>query len=254
LAADSIIKYIEDKRKCDLPNYLTTFETNQKANYGDEDLEHLLNLIYKLPEYKMSYPKISFIKDSTKAKLKLLVVGDSFYWQIYEAEIFKHAFAEETFWYYNTTIYPIEKAQGKKVDELDFLSEILKYDVIILLNAQGDYHELGYSFTDMLLPNFSLKDKYQSEIFARIKDQPDYYKRASLISHKSRIDINAAIYMLADSLALEKMSKIQETIKAIKNNREWYSQIVSKAEKSKRPLNEILTEDAEWILQNEKSK
>ncbi|MBL0050784.1 MAG: hypothetical protein IPP29_04270 [Bacteroidetes bacterium] len=68
LAADSIIKYIEDKRKCDLPDYVTSFETNQKANYGDEDLEHILNLIYKLPEYKMSYPKISFAKDSTKIK------------------------------------------------------------------------------------------------------------------------------------------------------------------------------------------
>ncbi|MBL0050783.1 MAG: hypothetical protein IPP29_04265 [Bacteroidetes bacterium] len=59
--------------------------------------------------------------------------------------------------------------------------------------------------------------------------------------------------ILADSLALNKMKKIHETIQAMKGNKEWYNQIVSKADKLKRPLQEVQTEDAEWMFEK-KSK
>lgn len=148
LATDSILKRIEYARHDDLPDlFIKSIKMEQPKN-DDKDIEYGINLLFRLHSFDLAYPEI-VIDTNRKNKPNVLVIGDSFYWNLYHLGI-DRCFQKSQFWYYNQAIYPVSSSKQLMVNELNFNKEISHYDVIIILATESNIHNLGWGFMESM--------------------------------------------------------------------------------------------------------
>jgi hypothetical protein len=147
LAADSMIKYIETEQKINLPNLLLKKVILEQPKNEDKDIEYGINLLFKLKSYDLATPEITIEDTIGKIKPNVLVIGDSFYWNIYNSGI-SNCFNKSSFWYYNKMVYPDSYKKQLKVSDLNFGDEIKKHDVIIILATESNIKSFGWGFME----------------------------------------------------------------------------------------------------------
>lgn len=146
LAADSLIRYIEFVKKTDLPELVVKSMSVEQPKNEDKDIEYGINLLFKLKSFDLAYPKIK-VDTIGKVKPKLLVIGDSFYWNLYHLG-FTDCFNDPSFWYYNKAVYPQNSAKPTMTDNLKKREELNKQDVIIILATESNIKSFGWGFLD----------------------------------------------------------------------------------------------------------
>ncbi len=147
LAADSILSCIESIRGIDLPSLSWDRVKIKKACQDDYDLGEGLNLLFKLPREKMAYPVLKFEPDAGKTKPSVLVIADSFYWNLFKLGITK-AFSNSDFWYYNKEIFHKVGGAPGSTEQVDLWDQIRKHDVIILMATESNLPEFGWGFIE----------------------------------------------------------------------------------------------------------
>ena len=152
LAADSLVKYLRAKLSLPLPQIvIDRIETSSTARYVDDDIAQTMNLIWKIPHPVYAYPKYHFSFNSTHQKPAALFIGDSFYWNWYNLGIIRNIFRNEEFWYYNKDVYPESKTKPTSVSEINVEDAINRQNIIILLQVNGAYGNIGFGFPGMAL-------------------------------------------------------------------------------------------------------
>jgi hypothetical protein len=213
LAYDSIVSYIEKKRTIDLPDDTTIrieFPDTLRS-FDDDDIFQSSNLLFDMPYIKAVYP-ISIMKDETgKTRPNCLTIGDSYWWGIRNTGTGNTVFKEQRFWYYNKDAYPgLHPWESVGVSTLNFGEEIEKSDVIILFNTESNLQHIGHHFIEQLFRYlFPGENVYSPE---------------------------------------EREILVGETIKGIRQNKDWMKGIKERAEKEKIPVDSILLIDAIWQM------
>lgn len=148
LAADSLLRYIEGVKEVDLPEISwDKIEVSENCRGIDCDIEETLNLIFKYSNQALAYPKVKINKKG-KDKIKTLIVGDSFYWNLFGIDLHYSAFAKNsTFFFYNKTVHP-KRDVIKPAKELDILAEIDQVDLVILMSSDPSLPWLGWGFAE----------------------------------------------------------------------------------------------------------
>ncbi len=246
IASDTIIKYIETENKINLPKISWTMELSETIKGTDYDLGDLLNIYQKLLPDKMVSPNFKITEDSTTAKLRLLVIGDSFYWSIYNQGVFKNVFKNETFYYYCSSIIPKEGKASPFVSDLNFLKEIKNYDVIILLQSSGNYGNPGVNFIQTLLNEIARYDILYNIEKQKILNNKLFLKRVEELSSNLNISQDSSIAFLSDSLTEVILDEISKIKIQMRQNPEWMEYIIQKSEQQKKPVDQIMQADAEW--------
>lgn len=212
LAADSIIKYIENDRSIIMPHlFWDKIETSEKPKYTDADLADGMNLLFDIKSNKLAYPNLSIKKSEACQTPKLLVIGDSFYWGICNFR-FTECFSENKFWYYNETVYPESFEKVLSVKDLRLKDEIKKFDVIIIVCSAFHIEGMGWDF---------IENTYNILAKGMVQNSSEYWNEVKKIK--------------------EKMTE----------NNEWLNQIKQKALDNKIPLDSMMTLDAIWMIQNQ---
>lgn len=147
IAADSIIHYIEKKRKIDMPDLYWDKVDLEDPKEIDYDIADGLNLKWKLKSFKMAYPQLKFESGSNKIKPSVLVVSDSFYWEMFNFGI-TNSFSENQFWYYNEQIYPQSYTSPITPNQVNLKDELAKFDVIIIMATDLTISKLGWGFIE----------------------------------------------------------------------------------------------------------
>lgn len=145
LAADSIIRYIEEKRNIDAPNFTYDGFDFAQPYETDYDIADGLNLLFRLNSFQMAYPKLQIQKGETKPKV--LMIADSYYWEMYGKGI-SNCFQDDHFWYYNQLVYPESNTKETYTNDLNFKSEIDKHEVIIIMCTESHLKEIGWGFIE----------------------------------------------------------------------------------------------------------
>ena len=149
LGIDTMIKTIETLRKVDLPDlsWKTPIELDDSLRKPDFDIEKIMNLLFYLPKDSMPYPNFVFNKKA-KAHQKVYVISDSYYWQVYTAQIHHNIFDWGGFCYYNKTLHRNinKKETSMPIKNLDMYNELLEQDVIVLFVSQATLHLFPYGF------------------------------------------------------------------------------------------------------------
>jgi hypothetical protein len=164
IVTDSLVKYHERKFGWDLPNMkiISTHESEHTRFY-DNDIAHSMNLFQSVEPYPyMIYPEIIWEKRNDKHdKKKMLIIGDSFTWDIYlNSGVSDQSFDSTDLWYYNQMVNAEMTVEGDIIGRLPVLTRHLDlgkvledYDGIIVISSEPNLTKLGWNISKDLLGN-----------------------------------------------------------------------------------------------------
>ncbi len=156
LATDSIARSIDHATSWNLPKMkILDRPYSDEAKYYDNDIAHSLNLFNPIQPSPMVYPNFEWGKKKSNKMRKLLIVGDSFTWDIFEySRIGTDCFDEIQFWFYNQTVHQDAQRDGKEAKalptltrHLDFNEVMQEFDAFLILTNQPNLVNLGWNFT-----------------------------------------------------------------------------------------------------------
>ncbi|HNS16372.1 MAG TPA: hypothetical protein PKH94_06470 [Bacteroidales bacterium] len=156
LMADTMVKYIERMRQIDMPDFsVERIIVSDSLRDTDYDAAKPLNLLFELPHGPMAYPVIRFEDRKGKTRPDVLVEGDSYYWNIYNARIPDHCFNNHAFWYFNALVYPDSYDDSTFTADLDIRAEVEKKDVILIMSTERFLFKYDWGFTDALFEAYT---------------------------------------------------------------------------------------------------
>ncbi|WP_430406403.1 alginate O-acetyltransferase AlgX-related protein [Fluviicola sp.] len=107
LAADSITKLVSKRCNQEIPHFiLDRIELPDSTLLDDDDIEKGMNIFRDIPDFQLAYPKFHPNRTQKKNDPKVLMIADSFYWGLFNANVSHFLFNDGEFWYYNEQIYP----------------------------------------------------------------------------------------------------------------------------------------------------
>ncbi len=215
LAADSMVKYIEQIRQIDLPNLYWDKVDVDDPKGGDYDVANGMNLKFKLKSFKMGYPRIQFESKEGKDNVSVLVISDSFYSAMFEGDIITKSFSNNQFWFYNKQAFTNGQETEATTNQLNLKEEIAKNDVIIIMATEARLPDFGWGF---------IEETYN--LFKGIKTN-----KTSDIEYRSKL-INLRNY--------------------IKTDQRWMKKIEQKSKLRDISIDSMITIDAAWQLQQKK--
>jgi hypothetical protein len=154
MCADSLISFIDDLLDKDIPEiYMHAMERDYEQRHTDYDLGNLMNLLCKIPGPEMAYPQIAYITEN-KYRPDVLVIGDSFYWNLYYSGIPSNVFKSLDFWYYNSSYYNDgTDVPVCRVNEMNFAEQVFNRDAVIIMQTDGGLGNFGFGFLQDVIIN-----------------------------------------------------------------------------------------------------
>lgn len=146
LVMDSMIKRLEHLRKIDMPDFTWTETRLEQPHDYDYDIGDGLNLLFRLPSFDMAYPKLKLVEKPGQTKPSLLMIADSYYWDMYESG-FREVLGNHHFWFYNREIHPALPGSPTPAD-LDLEKVIAEHDVIVLMATEATLSKLGWGWVE----------------------------------------------------------------------------------------------------------
>ena len=213
LVVDSLIRFIEARKQIDIPEYVVSeYELSRNYKEPDTDIEEGMNLLFPIDNFPMPYADFRVVEQG-KTKPRIMVVADSFFWQLFELGIMKTVFNDGEFWYYNSQILQPSRWDQGPLDVMlveDHRKKLLEKDVVILLA------------TDANLPDFPWGwDVRSHELLLRYEEV----------------------------LKRKRLEAIQGIIENIKGSPEWLDLIRKKAAENQIPVDSMLKLDAIYIYE-----
>lgn len=150
-ATDSLIRYMEKLGNVNMKNISLGKPYPDKTRKPDADLDELLNLNRPIQlEKPNTYVDITTLPDSTAVKPSIIIVGDSYLWNIsYQIDL-KEFFHSTPYWYYNSTIY-WDNAFSSTKEIKDLAMKLINTDFIMLSYCSTMLYELGNDFIPQAL-------------------------------------------------------------------------------------------------------
>lgn len=195
-AADSLLRLIESRRKITLTGVrVNSTETSRKPRDTDDDVLKTMNLLFPLKGEKLAYPQYSIDTAHPGDKPMVLVVADSYYWNIFNTRIPKYVFANQAFWYFNTAVYPENYIKPAYTKDLDLRREVEKQNVIFLMVTERFVHKFDWNFIDKLYALYTpawLKDPVYENI-NKIMGVDEWYADIIKKAEKKHIPLEEAL-------------------------------------------------------------
>lgn len=158
-AADSLIKYVEKLKGVDLPDLKVNHHHIENGAIGtDKDIESSLNLIWEIPNDSMAYPYVTYKKED-KDSMKVLVVADSYYWQMFSKNVSSIAFDKGAFFYYNRTFHPRPPEGGNQVKDLNLKEVLGEHEVIVLMVTEPNLSHFPWGFDKNVLKAYESENE-----------------------------------------------------------------------------------------------
>lgn len=258
LAADTLLGFIGGALHLPVPDLvIDRVEMSDSLQGTDGDVVGLMNLIKAPGHPKMGYPVFHLEDKGLVQKPKVLVISDSYFFSILGAKIPARAFANEAFWYYNKTIYPDSWSAPRDTGSLNIPQTIEGMDLILVMVTERFYHRFDWDFTDVLYDHYfpdsarEYRYNYMRDIirnyvwFDDIQQESDY----SGVPIEKKLTGHADYLFWLDDQAGKIPHDIGYFRMNILKDPKWMVQIHEKALINKITVDEQVTRDAIWMLQ-----
>lgn len=117
-------------------------EVSDRLRFTDKDLHDLLNIMAPPKKERMAYPQPEF---GQEAKPRVLVVGDSYYWNYYHLEAHEGLFAPESkFFYYNKTAVGNDLSVRRLLTPEMRQSELEAAEAVLLVMGEPSLARFGF--------------------------------------------------------------------------------------------------------------
>lgn len=149
IAADSLSGFISSLIKRPLPEFHLGPALQTDTLIGpDADLEGLMNLFFPLQSKPLCYPEIYSQPAKGFSMPSAVVIGDSFFWELFNLPLNGRIFENLKYWYYNSTVYPESFTDSLKTKQLKLADAFRNMDMIILMANPSNLHQIGWGFVE----------------------------------------------------------------------------------------------------------
>lgn len=215
LAGDSMIHYIENSCKTDLPELnWNKIETSSSLRDDDDDVEKAMNLLFKIPNTELAYPQFEF-KNLQKKKLNSIVIADSYFMRLFLNGFSSNLFNRAKFWYYNKIVYPDNYKKPTEVSSLNLETEINSTDLFIILTTECNISNIGWGAIENIYDYFYKKKSIDNsplgkkidEITQQIRGNKEWLTYISGKANQNNISLDSMIYLDARFMATKELEK-----------------------------------------------
>jgi hypothetical protein len=148
------------------------------ANGTDVDISEGMNIMFNPKSFKMAYPQLQFQDDSGKTKPSILVIADSYYWEMYNFGI-SRLFSKSHFWFYNKEIYPESFQSPLEASQINLEEEIARHDVFVIMATEATLPNFGWGFIENVYDFFKgnkAQEMADEEFHQRVNDLINYIR------------------------------------------------------------------------------
>lgn len=145
-AFDSVVNFMELIGRTRIADFSFCAPYADRSRHPDRDLEELLNLAFPMRTRQDLYTAPTI--DSVYSRPRLIVIGDSFFWNIIYSYPLEKIF-DWHYWFYNSTEYAYGY-EGRVADR-DLVDELAKSDFVMLAHCTSQLYDLGNGFTTQAL-------------------------------------------------------------------------------------------------------
>ncbi len=258
-AADTIINYLASVSKTDLPRIIISKTyMSDTLQAPDNDIIEGMNTLFYPRFRKMLYPEVKFDMNN-KIRKNIIVVADSYWWDIYSRDIPKTIFQNNEFWYYNKELFGNNYLGKTDPKNIDIKRHLLFTDYVVVLCTETNLSRLGFGFIgnaiSALRKPITPNENEIKEIIAVIKNTPEWYSDVCIKAQKEKRTPEEQLIMDANWYFQRKGPITQEVpledIKAsIKLDQNWYDGVVIKAKERNISVDSMMTIDALWFKEN----
>ncbi len=200
---DSIISAINTMTGYDMPKLIATINDTATVydSKTDMDIEKSMNLLFDIEKPEMKYFNISF-KKQKNTKPDVIVIGDSFYWQIFNTGISTKEFKSSEFWYYYKVIYG-KNRWGQDIKNIDVFESLKHADIVILLSNEPNLVNFPWGFEN--INEEKIKHQNIDSIINNIKNDAVWFDAVRKKALRKNISVDSMLYM--DALFILKQNK-----------------------------------------------
>lgn len=257
--ADSLVRYMEKLRKMEMRTlHVDSIVVEQKPREEDYDIAFAMNLLFRLPDReKLAYPVFSFGPPAWKYLPMVLVVGDSYFWNIFNTNIPYILFKNQAFWYFGKWVYPETYRDTLQVSQLNLRKEVEKQEFVFLMVTERFLHKFDWAFVDNLYKIYGITSKYDKlyDFMAGIWNYTEWFDLIIEKSEKRKIPLSEMlelearyVYQMTDPDAYMTLHGQEHFEWAIRNDREWFKQVQTKAEEKAIALDDMIRLDADYVF------
>lgn len=258
--ADSLLKLIASRNDLNLRKVeVDTIVTAEPSRNPDYDMGDAMNLLIKLKdEVAMAYPEYTFEPASDQHdRPNVLVVGDSYYWHIYNSLIPREVFNNEPYWYFGRAVYPDFYYNPTYVSEINFKEEIEKQDVILLMTTERFLYKFDWHLINALYDLYGMNSRYDKldKYISEICDNDEWFNRMIIESKHKKQSIEESLiengrysYWDQDPLAYAVYYGVEEQAVKIRQDESWLKKTKIKAQEAQISLDEMIQQDAAYLL------
>jgi hypothetical protein len=257
LALDTFVNRIQVLTGKNVPNItISGIEKSNIPRGQDYDMGEVLNLYSNLSETTLAYPKFTNA-DTCKPELKTLFVGDSFLFHWFKYGAAEYLYKSYRFWYYNVMVYPDFYKKELYNYQTDMAEEITSSNLVVLECTERFLYTAFWNFEEIAYKMF--KDNYETD--ALLYHQNDIFKdHAQFIKVFDDAVKNGLLFRDALNKEAAKRAELLKpgTIEFyeynIRRDPKWLDKVTKQANEQGIPVDEAIRGNAQWMLDQEKSK
>lgn len=262
-AVDSILHYMEHLTGKNLPNYTIGPKYERESYYPDNDLEKTMNLMFDIQPNWNSYVDVKMIPDSTAERCDLVAIGDSFFWNWCYTLPMDKIFNTYRYWYYYKSV--LYDPNHTHVSQLNLMDELDRADIVMISLSATQLYEINHGFLSQALVLLSAKnpsnlDDILVDIKRKMESNETWYqglkdKAAQHGKTLEQVMDEDARYVFNQDPEKYVMDHALNGIKeAMRNDSVWYQALMEKAVKSGKDIEQVIDEDALYILNQDPEK
>ena len=208
-AFDSIMRYMQSIGGAPIRPVQISEPYYDEVRKPDADLVELFNLVVAPRQPRCKYADVR-IADTSQGRPKLIVIGDSFFWNVTYNYPIDSLFGYTHYWFYNNTVY--FDPEHDNTSQIDIVQAVKDADYVMLSYCTGQLYDLGNEFIGKTLVAMMYSEEeiaaVREDICAEIRSDEKWYRQLQEKSEELGITVEQA--MLDDANYL------------IQTHPEWY--------------------------------
>ncbi|MCB2220171.1 MAG: hypothetical protein KQI35_07220 [Bacteroidetes bacterium] len=198
---------------------ITGAEWTTKLRSSDDDLAQLMNIFTTINRMEVPYAQFkrdTIVNDSTE-KPSVIVISDSFFWNLYDGML-DHSFRDIEYWYYYSSIFPQSFRKKTFVSDIDLADRIEKTDLIVLMTSTAGLNKMGFGFIEEVFPiarneQDILLDSLTHVFHALILDNTKELETIRMKAIRRNLPLDSMILLDARYLAGIKLKHIHDSLR-----------------------------------------
>ncbi len=161
LVCDTLIKFLEKERHIRMPHIeWRDVKYSEIPERTDADLDQGLNLITHFKRERFSYPQFYYDSEGQRTKPKVIYIGDSFLWTLFDNKFMQNISSDWELWYYFNEVWTEKSANGgeskKEMATYNWQQALMNTDCVITLYTPANLKGLDYegAFIEMMYRYF----------------------------------------------------------------------------------------------------